>query len=59
MEWFLTQPEPIVRGYARALFSGLITNELATIILSLLATDPRLTGLGDDLPTDTASGDYN
>lgn len=55
----LTQPETIVRGYPRALSSGLTTNELATIILSLLATDLRLTGLGDDLPTDTAPGGSN
>lgn len=57
MEWFLTQPEPIVRRCARALFSGLTTNELAMIILSLLATDPRLARVGGDLPTDTAPGD--
>jgi len=42
--WFLAQNGP-VRGYARAIFSGLPTVELARLIHDHVIPDPSLTGL--------------
>ncbi|HYF08775.1 MAG TPA: SDR family oxidoreductase [Acetobacteraceae bacterium] len=44
VEWFLAAPGP-VRGYARALFSGLTTPVAARLVLSILRDYPRLHGL--------------
>lgn len=45
VDWFLSQPGPTVRGYTRAIFSGLPTIELATRIGQLLTMQPRPQGL--------------
>lgn len=42
--WFLAQPGP-VRGWTRAVFSGLPTVELATVIRDRVLPDPGLVGL--------------
>ena len=44
IEWFLAQ-EGSVRGFARAVFSGLPTVELAGIVADRVIPDDRLTGL--------------
>jgi dTDP-4-dehydrorhamnose reductase len=42
--WFLAQPGP-VRGFSRAVFSGLPTVEIAEIVRDLVLPRPELTGL--------------
>jgi dTDP-4-dehydrorhamnose reductase len=42
--WFLAQQEP-VRGFARAIFSGLPTGELARVVLRHVLPQPHLHGL--------------
>jgi dTDP-4-dehydrorhamnose reductase len=44
LEWFLAQHEPI-RGYTKAIYSGLTTQELARVIERLLTEFPRAHGL--------------
>lgn len=44
LEWFLAQNAP-VRGFSRAIFSGVPTYELAQIINNFVLTRPELTGL--------------
>jgi len=44
IEWFLSQPGP-VQGYARAVFSGLPTVELARVIGEVVLPRPDLSGL--------------
>ncbi|MGC3996942.1 MAG: SDR family oxidoreductase [Anaeromyxobacter sp.] len=44
VEWFLAQRGP-VKGYRRAIYSGLTTLEMARAIEALLATAPALSGL--------------
>lgn len=44
LEWFLAQPGPI-KGYRRAIFSGLTTLEMARVIEKLLTQYPRASGL--------------
>jgi len=44
LEWFLSQPGP-VKGYARAVFSGLTTDELTRVIADVVIPRPALTGL--------------
>lgn len=44
IEWFLAQPGP-VKGYAKAVFSGLPTCELARVIADHVLPNPDLTGL--------------
>lgn len=44
LEWFLAQEGP-VRGFARAIFSGFPTVELARIIADHIIPNPALTGL--------------
>jgi dTDP-4-dehydrorhamnose reductase len=45
LEWFLAQRGRTVRGYARAVFSGLTTRALAGVLLQLLEQGPLPTGL--------------
>lgn len=45
VEWFLSRREPAVRGWSRALFSGLTTLELARLVGRLLRERPGLDGL--------------
>jgi dTDP-4-dehydrorhamnose reductase len=45
VEWFLNQPEPKVRGFTRALFTGLTTIALARLTLRLLTDHSSLSGL--------------
>lgn len=44
LEWFLAQQGP-VRGFARAIFTGFPTVELARIVAERVIPDPGLTGL--------------
>jgi len=44
LEWFLAQSGP-VRGFTRALFSGLPTAELARVIGDVVLPEPRLCGV--------------
>lgn len=44
LEWFLAQKSSVF-GYTNAIFSGLPTNELAEIILDLIAPDFSMSGL--------------
>jgi dTDP-4-dehydrorhamnose reductase len=44
LEWFLAQREPI-RGYTKAIYSGLTTQELARVVEHLLAEFPKAHGL--------------
>lgn len=45
LEWFLAQNGKRVRGFARAIFSGLTTHELARVITRIIVDHPRLYGL--------------
>jgi dTDP-4-dehydrorhamnose reductase len=44
LEWFLKQPGP-VKGYAKAIFSGLTTPELTHVIADFVLPRPELTGV--------------
>ncbi|TDQ37596.1 dTDP-4-dehydrorhamnose reductase [Thiopseudomonas denitrificans] len=44
IDWFLSQNDPI-KGYAKAIFSGLPTVELARVIKDYVLTNPELYGL--------------
>ncbi|GJE72947.1 hypothetical protein CHKEEEPN_4508 [Methylorubrum podarium] len=44
VEWFLSQSGP-VRGYRRAIFSGLTTDELARVIADHVLPNPSLRGV--------------
>ena len=44
VEWFLAQKAP-VRGYTRALYSGLTTPELARVVADYVLPHPELSGL--------------
>lgn len=45
VEWFIRSPGPSVTGYRRAVFSGVTTPALATVIADLIERHPTLTGL--------------
>ncbi len=45
IEWFLAQDGRTVRGYRRAVFSGLTTHALAEIIARIIAEHPDLEGI--------------
>lgn len=45
LEWFLAQDGGSVRGYRRALYSGLTTNRMAALVGDLIEHHPDLTGL--------------
>jgi dTDP-4-dehydrorhamnose reductase len=45
LEWFLANRDQRVRGFTRALFTGLTTAALAETIVSILAEQPSLDGL--------------
>lgn len=45
LEWFLAQKGKTVKGYRKALFTGLTTNALAGLVCGLLENHPRLNGL--------------
>jgi dTDP-4-dehydrorhamnose reductase len=45
VEWFLNQEGGVVRGYSRAVFSGVTTETFADIITALITADARLHGL--------------
>jgi dTDP-4-dehydrorhamnose reductase len=45
LEWFLAQQGKRVRGFARTIFSGLATHELARVIARIIVDYPRLQGL--------------
>jgi dTDP-4-dehydrorhamnose reductase len=45
VEWFLRTPHERVRGYTRALFTGLTTNELADVIAEVITRHKSLSGV--------------
>jgi dTDP-4-dehydrorhamnose reductase len=45
LEWLLTNRNGKVRGYTRAIFSGLTTRTLVRVLMQALTTKPGLTGL--------------
>lgn len=45
LEWFLAGRGESVTGFARAIFSGLTTQTLSAVIVSLMVEHPKLTGL--------------
>jgi len=45
LEWFLSQNHGTVRGYRRAIWSGVTTNHLSDLIVSLIDRWPGLSGL--------------
>lgn len=45
VEWFLSNRGKKVDGYTRAIFSGLTTNRLSTLILDLIEEHPELSGI--------------
>jgi dTDP-4-dehydrorhamnose reductase len=45
VDWFLSEPGPTVRGYRKAIYSGLPTIELARVIRDIVIPRPQLTGL--------------
>lgn len=45
IDWFLSQPGPEVKGYRKAIYSGLPTVELARVVRDVVAPRPDLRGL--------------
>lgn len=45
IDWFLSQPGPSVKGYRKAVFTGLPTVELASVIRDVVIPDPSLRGV--------------
>lgn len=45
LEWFLDQDHSQVKGYTRALYSGVTTNYLAELVARIRSEFPRLSGL--------------
>jgi dTDP-4-dehydrorhamnose reductase len=45
IDWFLNQPGPTVKGYRKAIYTGLPTVELARVIRDVLVPRPELRGL--------------
>ena len=45
LDWFLSQNGNTVRGFKRAIYSGVTTNHLAEVVADLIAQHPRLSGL--------------
>ena len=45
LEWFLAQDGKCVKGFCKALFTGLTTNRLAELVVELIDKFPRLNGV--------------
>jgi dTDP-4-dehydrorhamnose reductase len=45
VEWFLQQEHKRVSGYTRALYSGVTTNHMASVVANLIENHPHLVGL--------------
>ena len=45
LDWFLARGDQTIHGYTRAWWSGVTTNHLADLILSIISTHPQLRGL--------------
>jgi dTDP-4-dehydrorhamnose reductase len=45
VEWFLAQEKKVVKGFARAIYSGFTSLELARVIAQVIERTPRLSGL--------------
>lgn len=45
LEWFISQRGKVVRGYKKALYSGLTTNAMADVVQMILERHPELTGV--------------
>jgi len=45
LDWFLSQQAQSVRGFRRAIYSGITTNEMANVVGMLIADFPTLSGL--------------
>jgi dTDP-4-dehydrorhamnose reductase len=45
LDWFLAQNHKTIRGYRRALYSGVTTNHLAQLVTSIIQKHPDLQGL--------------
>lgn len=45
LEWFISQNHSTVKGYQRAIYSGVTTNYLADIVVGLIESHPDLCGL--------------
>lgn len=45
VEWFLSQRGKTIQGYRYAIFNGLITSELASVLVDIVANHPELHGL--------------
>lgn len=45
LEWFLSQNHQTVRGFTRAIYSGVTTNHLADVVGDLIEKHPRISGL--------------
>jgi dTDP-4-dehydrorhamnose reductase len=45
VDWFLSQPGPMVKGYTHAFYTGLPTVELARVVRDVVAPRPDMRGL--------------
>jgi dTDP-4-dehydrorhamnose reductase len=45
LEWFLAQRGRQIRGFSRAIYAGVTTNHLATIVARIISDHPHLSGL--------------
>lgn len=45
LDWFLRQPQTIVRGFRRAIYTGITTLEFARLLRDFVIPDPSLGGL--------------
>jgi dTDP-4-dehydrorhamnose reductase len=45
LDWFLAQNQKTIRGYRRVIYSGVTTNHLAELVVSIIQGHPGLNGL--------------
>jgi dTDP-4-dehydrorhamnose reductase len=45
LEWFLSNRGGRVNGYCKSIYSGVTTNHLSDVVLSIILNNPRLQGL--------------
>ncbi|NLN83925.1 MAG: SDR family oxidoreductase [Firmicutes bacterium] len=58
LEWFLAQKGKTIRGYTNAMYSGVSTTFLSSVIMDILCNYPKLSGLYQ-IATDTPISKYD
>lgn len=45
LDWFLSQNHKTVKGFARVIYSGVTTNQMAEVVINIIQKNPGLSGL--------------